>query len=146
MTRSADPADIDHPQLREFALQAVWVAQLEEATGVLEELMTDLADDDDRTGRAPWEADPLETAWSVVQTTFEEADRELEARVTEWLAARPGTLADLPPGSPRSLARAARAVAQGGSGVGTEPRDEHGARALSTGPVWSATGNRLESQ
>ena len=89
MTRSADPADIDHPQLREFALQAVWVAQLEEATGVLEELMTDLADDEDQTGRASWEADPLEVAWSVVQTTFEEADQELEARVTEWLAQDP---------------------------------------------------------
>ena len=27
--------------------------------------------------------DPLEVAWSVVNTTFEEADQELEARVTE---------------------------------------------------------------
>ena len=42
-----------------------------------------------RTGRAPWEADPLEMAWSVVQTTFEEADQALEARVTEWLAQDP---------------------------------------------------------
>ena len=51
--------------------------------------MTDLADDEDQTGRPPWEADPLETAWSIVQTTFEDADQALEARVTEWLAQDP---------------------------------------------------------
>jgi hypothetical protein len=65
---------------------------LEEATGVLEELMTDLADDEndeERARRAFWEADPLEVAWSVVQANFEEADQALEARVTEWLAQDP---------------------------------------------------------
>jgi hypothetical protein len=57
-----------------------------------EELMTDLGDDEDdedRAGRAPWEADPLEVAWSVVQATFEQTDQALEARVTEWLAQDP---------------------------------------------------------
>ena len=145
--RSADPADIDHPQLREFALQAVWVAQLEEATGVLEELMTDLADDEDQTAeRAPWEADPLETAWSVVQTTFEEADQELEARVTEWLAQDPEhwpifRLVVLDPWQEQP-----GRWREGCSGVGPEPRDQHGARALPAGSLWSATGDRLEAQ
>ncbi len=44
--RISDPTQIDHPQLREFAVQAAWVAKLKEAVGVLEELVVDLGDDD----------------------------------------------------------------------------------------------------
>ena len=62
MTRSADPADIDHPQLREFALQAVWVAKLEDAVGVLEELVIDLADEEPTSDAEPEEEHPLEVA------------------------------------------------------------------------------------
>ena len=46
MTRIDDPTQIDHPKLRDFAIQAAWVAKLEEAVGVLEELVVDLGDDD----------------------------------------------------------------------------------------------------
>jgi hypothetical protein len=89
MTRISDPTQIDHPDLREFAVQAAWVAKLEEAEGVLEELVVDLVDEDRPADMPMWEEDPLEVALSVVNTTFEAADQELAARVTEWLAQDP---------------------------------------------------------
>ncbi len=89
MTRFSDPTRIDHPQLREFAVQAVWVAKLEEAAGVLEELVVDLLDDDRPDDIPEWDEDPLEVAWSVVNANFEAAEQELETRVTEWLAQDP---------------------------------------------------------
>ena len=89
MTRISDPTQIDHPDLREFALQAAWVAKLEDAVGVLEELVVDLVDEEQRSELEPWEEDPLEVALSVVHANFEEADQALEARVTEWLAQDP---------------------------------------------------------
>ena len=88
MTRTSDPTQIDHLELREFAVQAVWVAKLEEAAGVLEDFMVDLGDAD-RPRAESWEEDPLEVALSVAHANFEEADQELEARVTEWLAQDP---------------------------------------------------------
>jgi hypothetical protein len=88
MTRANNPTQIDHPDLREFAVQAAWVAKLEEAVGVLEELMADLTDD--QPDDTPvWNEDPLAVAWSVVNANFEAAEQELEARVTEWLAQDP---------------------------------------------------------
>jgi hypothetical protein len=66
MTGISDPTQIDHPLLREFAVQAAWVAKLEDAVGVLEELVVDLVD-----------------------ANFNAAEQELEARVTEWLAQDP---------------------------------------------------------
>src|SRR5215203_5808448 len=89
MTRISDPTQIDHAVLREFAVQAAWVAQLEDAVGVLEELVVDLVDDERRLELERWDADPLEVALSVVHANFEEADQALEARVTEWLACDP---------------------------------------------------------
>ncbi len=89
MKRSNDPTQIDHPDLREFAVQAAWVAKLEDAVGVLEELVVDLVDEEQRSELEPWEEDPLEVALSVVHANYEEADQELEARVTEWLAQDP---------------------------------------------------------
>ena len=74
--RISDPTQIDHPQLREFAVQAAWVAKLEEAVGVLEELVVDLGDDDRPNDVEVWEEDPLEVAWSVVNANFEAADQE----------------------------------------------------------------------
>jgi hypothetical protein len=87
MMRHKDPAQIDHPQLRELALEAAYVAKLEAAVGALEELMVDPGDD--QSEAEPEEGDPLGVALDVVQATFEEADQELEARVTEWLARDP---------------------------------------------------------
>ena len=40
MPRIDDPAPIDHSDLRELAVQAAWVAKLEHAVGVLEELVS----------------------------------------------------------------------------------------------------------
>lgn len=89
MTRVSDPTQIDHTDLREFAVQAAWMAKLEEAVEVLEELVVDLVDEEQRAELEPWEEDPLEVALSVVHATYEEADQELEGRVSEWLARDP---------------------------------------------------------
>jgi hypothetical protein len=87
--RTSDPTHIDHPELREFAIQAAWVAKLEDAVGVLEELVVDLMDQEQRAELEPWDEDPLEAALSVVHANFEEADQALEAHVAEWLAQDP---------------------------------------------------------
>src|SRR5215213_9603292 len=71
MTRSNDPTQIDHAELREFAVQAVWVAKLEDAVGVLEVLVVDLVDEEHRSELEPWDEDPLEVALSVVHGNFE---------------------------------------------------------------------------
>jgi hypothetical protein len=89
MTRTSDPTLVDHPQLRKFAVQAAWVAKLEDAVEVLEELVVDLADDDRPADIQVWDEDPLEVALSVVYANFEAADQELEAEVTEWLGQDP---------------------------------------------------------
>src|SRR5687768_14809879 len=89
MTRITDPTQVDHPELREFAIQAASVAKLEDAVGVLEDLVVDLADEELGSDVEPVEDDPLEVALSIVNAHFEEADQELEARVTEWLAQDP---------------------------------------------------------
>src|SRR5215208_4644423 len=81
MMRISDPIQIDHPAIRVFAVQAAWVAKLEDAVGVLEELVVDLMDEGQRLDLEPWEEDPLEVALSVVHTNFEEAEQEFEARV-----------------------------------------------------------------
>jgi hypothetical protein len=89
MTRTNDPTQIDHADLRELAVQAVWVAKLEDAVEVLEDLAVDLVDEVQRSELEPWDEDPLEVALSVVHANYEEADQELEARVAEWLAQDP---------------------------------------------------------
>jgi hypothetical protein len=89
VTRTTDPAQIDHPDLRAFAVQAAWVAKLEDAVEVLEDLAVDLMDEEHRSELEPWEEDPLEVALSVVHANFEEAEQALEARVTKWLAQDP---------------------------------------------------------
>jgi hypothetical protein len=89
MKRTSDPTEIDHPALREFAMQAAWVAQMENAVGVLEELVSDLVDEEQSSNLESWKEDPLEVALSVVHANYEEADQGLEARVTEWLAQDP---------------------------------------------------------
>jgi len=89
MTRINDPTQIDHAALREFAVQAGWVAKLEDAVGVLEDLAVDLVDEEQRSELEPWEEDPLAVAVSVVHANYEDAEQELESRVTEWLAQDP---------------------------------------------------------
>jgi hypothetical protein len=89
VTQTSDPTQIDHPELREFAVQAAWVAKLEDADRVLEDLVVDLVDDDRPADIPMGDEDPLEVALSVVYANFEAADQELEARVTQWLAQDP---------------------------------------------------------
>jgi hypothetical protein len=89
MTRINDPTQIDHAALREFAVQAAWVAKLEDAVEVLEDLAVDLVDEEQRSELESWEEDPLEVALSVVRANYEAADQKLEARLTEWLAQDP---------------------------------------------------------
>ena len=83
MMQSEDPADIDHPQLREFAIQALWVAKLEEAVDVLEDLVMELEGEEPVPEAEREEDHPLGVALALVEATFEDAGRELEARVTE---------------------------------------------------------------
>ena len=85
-----EPAGIDHPRLRELAEQAVWVARLEEAMEVLEDLVGD-ASQNAAIGPAEDEVDddPLAVAWELVQARWEDEDRGLEERVVTWLAADP---------------------------------------------------------
>jgi hypothetical protein len=89
MTRSDDPTQIDHADLRNLAVSAAWVAKLEDAVGVLEELAVDLVDEEQRAELEPWDEDPLDVALSVVHGNYEDAEQALEARVTEWLAQDP---------------------------------------------------------
>jgi len=89
VTRISDPTQVDHADLRELAVQAAWVAKLEDAVGALEELVVDLVDEDRPADVKVWDENPLEVALSVVHANFEAADQELEARVTEWLAQDP---------------------------------------------------------
>jgi hypothetical protein len=91
--RITDPNRVDHDELRELAKHAAWVAKLEDAVELLEDLSYDLlddeAEDESTTFPDPWEEDPLDVALSVLMSTYEEADRALEADVTEWLAKDP---------------------------------------------------------
>ena len=90
MSPPTDPAQVDHPALRELSLQAVWVAKLEEAMEVLEDLVVDLSDDDeDQAEPESDDEDPLAVALAVVQAAYEDADRALEERAIAWLAADP---------------------------------------------------------
>jgi hypothetical protein len=89
MTRTSDPSQIDHPVLRAFAVQAAWVAKLEDAVEVLEDLTVDLVDEAQRSELEPWEEDPLAVALSVVHANYEDAEQALEAGVTAWLAQDP---------------------------------------------------------
>ena len=84
----AEPAHVDHPELRELALQAAWVAKLEEATEVLDDLVVALTEDGDDAGENvnPANENPLAVALSVVRAAYEDADRE---RAIAWLAEDP---------------------------------------------------------
>ena len=93
-----DPSHVDHPALRELALAAAWVAQLEEAVEVLEDLVGDFGEDEEAPGGdtgdpddpgAPADEDPLAVALAVVQERYEEEDRRLEERLAHWLAEDP---------------------------------------------------------
>lgn len=86
------PDQVDHLQIREFALQAAWVAQLEEAAGELEDLVVNTADlEGDAISQATGERDrqPYELAMEIVKERHEEADRALEDRILAWLAEDP---------------------------------------------------------
>jgi hypothetical protein len=91
-----DPAQVDHPRLREVALAAVHVAKLEEAVELLDDWL--LAEDDqygvgDPDGAAApsggADETPLELAHSVLVAAYEAADAELEERLVGWLAEDP---------------------------------------------------------
>jgi hypothetical protein len=65
------------------------VPKLKEAVGVLEVLVVDPGGDDRPDDVPVWDEDALEITLSVVNATFEAAEQELEARVTEGLARNP---------------------------------------------------------
>jgi hypothetical protein len=144
MTRISDPTQIDHPDLREFAVMANGVAKLEDAVGVREEFVVDLVDEEQRSDLEPWEDDPLEVAWSVMYANFEAADQEVEARVTEWLAQDPEPwpivrlgVRDPWPEHPGAGAR----VSRGGCEVsGRTPRSRTSSRIPMGGSAWSTPG------
>src|SRR5205085_585745 len=98
MRATTDPNRVDHPVLRELALAAAWVARLEDAVDVLEDLVGDFDDDRLPNGAEPTDAavgeaahvqDPLAVALGVVEERYEEEDRELEGRLIAWLAEDP---------------------------------------------------------
>ena len=90
MVSPTDPADVDPPELRELALQANWVAQLEGAVEALEDLVLDFTENEELTPDDDAGGDgPLAVALSVVQSAYEDADRALEERVATWLAEDP---------------------------------------------------------
>ncbi|MDP9355003.1 MAG: hypothetical protein M3R02_06910, partial [Chloroflexota bacterium] len=71
------PDQVDHPQIKEFAIEAAWVAQLEEAAGELEDLVGDMADlEGESTSRSTGRrsGQPLELAMKVVRERYEAAD------------------------------------------------------------------------
>ena len=92
MRSITDPAQVDHPILQELARRAAWVAKLEGAVEALDDLVIDLGDDRPE-GACPApdspDEDPLSFALSVLQSVYEEADRELEADAIAWLAENP---------------------------------------------------------
>lgn len=107
MKRVPDPEKIDHAALREFAADALWVARLEEALEEIDAAQRyfDEIDEGD-LGRSTRETfgvtarnydeddldpypTPLDLAHSLLSVDFENADRILESRLTEWLLADP---------------------------------------------------------
>ncbi len=98
MRSTSDPVRVDHPTLRDLAIAAGWVAKLEEAVEVLEDLISGFAEDGESEGgerevqeveTSGHEEDPLTVALSVVEERYEEEDRDLEGRVIAWLAEDP---------------------------------------------------------
>src|SRR5215218_2011170 len=93
MARISNPSHVDNPELGELAMQAAWVAKLEDAVAVLEDLVFATDNDDEEIepnpDLEPWEEDPLDVALDVVRANAEEADRRLEERVAAWLAQDP---------------------------------------------------------
>ena len=93
MARISNPTHVDNPELRELAIHAAWVAKLEDAVAILEDLVFAADNDEEEieldADLEPWEEEPLAVALDVVRANAEEADRVLEGRVTEWLAQDP---------------------------------------------------------
>jgi hypothetical protein len=87
MQPATEPDQIDHSALRELAMAAAWVANLSNAIDALEDLVGDSDDDAAAEGGNP--EDPLFIALSVVEERWEDEDRELERRLTTWLAEDP---------------------------------------------------------
>lgn len=94
MSPISDPGAINHPVLRDIALEAAWVAKLEEAVDALEDLVEDLAEPvadawGDGEGTVDDEDAPFRVALSVVTSARDEADAALEGRLAGWLAEDP---------------------------------------------------------
>ena len=90
-TPISEPDGVEHPELRQLALQAAWVAKLEAALGVLDDLLAAHEGGGGDAAGAPGEDDPnpLGVAYAVVLAAFEEADQALEAALIEWLGRDP---------------------------------------------------------
>ena len=93
MAQISDPTQIDHPQLRELAVEAVWIARVGDVVTELESLRSDQSDKERVDGGpqddGPREANPIAEALHLVQTAHAEGERRLDERVAAWLWENP---------------------------------------------------------
>src|SRR6188472_4535092 len=90
MVRIYDPAQLTHPKLQVFAVQAAWISVYAETAQELEELLTGVPPEErelpDFSTPWPWEFDDLAIALHVVQGSREEGEKLLAEYLTEWMA------------------------------------------------------------
>jgi hypothetical protein len=93
MTRIYDPADLRHPQLRECAYQAAWIATVTEAANDVEDLLVDVPPQDrllpDFSTPWPWDFDSFVVALSVMTHARQAAMHSVENLRAAWLAEDP---------------------------------------------------------
>jgi hypothetical protein len=93
MTRIYDPADLRHPQLRDCAYQAAWIATVTEAANDVEDLLVDVPPEErvlpDFSAPWPWDFDSFVVAHSVMNHARQNAEQSLENLLARWLAEDP---------------------------------------------------------
>jgi hypothetical protein len=90
-----DSAQLTHPRLREFAIQAAWISSVAEFSNDVEDLLSDVPSEEqvlpEFSTPWPWDFDPPAVALTVVRLHREEGARTLEDRVATWLGEDPET-------------------------------------------------------
>jgi hypothetical protein len=90
-----DSAQLTHPQLREFAVQAAWISSVAEFSNDVEDLLSDVPSEErvllDFRNSWPGDFDPPAVALTVVRLHREEGARTLEDRVATGLGEDPET-------------------------------------------------------
>jgi len=88
-----DPVRLRQSKLREFALQAAWIATVAETVSDLADLLVDLPPDEpllsDFTTPWPWDVDSMAVARSLVQASRDAATKDLRDRLASWLGEDP---------------------------------------------------------